>query len=362
MTCGSCAVLCRSHISLACSRLLWLLPLVQVSGEGKRVTIKADDPMYINRPNVNGAKFLCNGEVRPWSGKVADVESPIYLEGSESKIVIGNQARMSPVEALEALDAAVGAWNKGKGEWPQMPVSERISCMEKFVAKLRLKREAIVNVLMWEICKVKPDAEKEFDRTMDYIAATIAAVKKMRGDDAALLDEGGILAQHHRNPIGVMLNLGPFNYPFNETYTTLIPAIIMGNTAVMKIPNVGALAHMETMEAFAECFPKGVVNFISGAGRETMPPIMATGKVDIFAFIGTSKAADALIKAHPCPHRLKSCLSLEAKNVGIILADADIDTAVTECALGALSYNGQRCTAIKQACAQSIVTEVSHTL
>ena len=362
MACGSCAVLCRSHISLACSRLLSLLPLVQVSGEGKRVTIKADDPMYINRPNVNGAKFLCNGEVRPWSGKVADVESPIYLEGSESKIVIGNQARMSPVEALEALDAAVGAWNKGKGEWPQMPVSERISCMEKFVAKLRLKREAIVNVLMWEICKVKPDAEKEFDRTMDYIAATIAAVKKMRGDDAALLDEGGILAQHHRNPIGVMLNLGPFNYPFNETYTTLIPAIIMGNTAVMKIPNVGALAHMETMEAFAECFPKGVVNFISGAGRETMPPIMATGKVDIFAFIGTSKAADALIKAHPCPHRLKSCLSLEAKNVGIILADADIDTAVTECALGALSYNGQRCTAIKQACAQSIVTEVSHTL
>lgn len=51
-----------------------------------------------------------------------------------------------------------------------------------------------------------------------------------------------------------MLNLGPFNYPFNETYTTLIPAIIMGNTAVMKIPNVGALAHMETMEAFAEWY------------------------------------------------------------------------------------------------------------
>ena len=154
-----------------------------------------------------------------------------------------------------------------------------------------------------------------------------------------------------------MLNLGPFNYPFNETYTTLIPAIIMGNTAVMKIPNVGALAHMETMEAFAECFPKGVVNFISGAGRETMPPIMATGKVDIFAFIGTSKAADALVKAHPCPHRLKNCLSLEAKNVGIVCKDADVDEAVAECALGALSYNGQRCTAIKQILVHQSVAE-----
>jgi len=329
----------------------------KMSTEGKRITIKADDPMYMNRPNVNGAKFLCNGEVRPWSGKVADVESPIFLEGTETKIVIGNQARMSPTEALEALDAAVAAWGKGKGEWPQMTAEDRIGAMEKFVAKLKLKREAIVNVLMWEICKVRPDAEKEFDRTMDYIAATIKAVRKMRSDDLTLLDEGGVIAQHHRTPIGVMLNLGPFNYPFNETYTTLIPAIIMGNTAVMKIPNVGALAHMETMEAFAECFPKGVVNFISGAGRETMPPIMATGKVDIFAFIGTSKAADALVKGHPAPHRLKNCLSLEAKNVGIVCKDADIDEAVAECALGSLSYNGQRCTAIKQIMVHKDVSE-----
>ena len=151
-----------------------------MSTEGKRITIKADDPMYVNRPNVNGNKFLCNGEVRPWTGKSADVESPIFLEGTETKIVIGNQARMSPAEALEALDAAVAAWGKGKGEWPQMAVEGRIAAMEKFVAKLKLKRDAIVNVLMWEICKVRPDAEKEFDRTMDYIAATINAVKKMR--------------------------------------------------------------------------------------------------------------------------------------------------------------------------------------
>ena len=116
--------------------------------------------MYINRPNVNGAKFLCNGEVRAWTGKVADVESPIFLEGTENKVVIGNQARMSPAEALEALDAAVAAWNKGKGEWPQMSVEDRIAAMENFVAKLKEKRENIVNVLMWEICKTKADATK----------------------------------------------------------------------------------------------------------------------------------------------------------------------------------------------------------
>lgn len=78
-----------------------------------------------------------------------------------------------------------------------------------------------------------------------------------------------------------------------------------------------------------------------------MTPIMRSGKVDILAFIGSSRAADSLQSAHPKPHRLRVCLGLEAKNPAIILEDADLDVAVEQCLLGSLSYNGQRCTAIK---------------
>jgi glyceraldehyde-3-phosphate dehydrogenase (NADP+) len=115
----------------------------------------------------------------------------------------------------------------------------------------------------------------------------------------------------------------------------------------MKLPNVGCLAHICTMEIFAKVFPAGVVNFISGAGRVTMPPIMKTGKVDILAFIGSSHAADLVIKQHPEPHRLKLCLSLDAKNLCVIMGDVDVDATVKECITGTLSYNGQRCTALK---------------
>lgn len=212
---------------------------------------------------------------------------------------------------------------------------------------LRTKREEIVSVLMWEICKVHADAAKEFDRTIDYIEATLRAVKEMENSQSTFTEEGGIIAQIRRTPLGVMLNLGPFNYPFNETYTTLIPAILMGNSVVMKLPNVGCLAHIFTMELFAECFPAGVVNFISGAGRTTMPPIMHTGDVDIFAFIGGSKAADALMKGHPNPHRVRFCLALDAKNLCVVMPDADVDLAVKEVVAGSLSFNGQRCTALK---------------
>jgi len=115
----------------------------------------------------------------------------------------------------------------------------------------------------------------------------------------------------------------------------------------MKIPNIGGLAHVLTMEAYAETFPRGVVNFVAGRGRDTMPPIMKTGIVDLFAFIGSSRAADALIRQHPQPHRLRNLLSLDGKNLGIIMPDANLDVAVKECLSGSTSFNGQRCTAIK---------------
>lgn len=86
-----------------------------------------------------------------------------------------------------------------------------------------------------------------------------------------------------------------------------------------------------------------------------MPPLMESGKIDALAFIGGSGAADTLIKAHPEPHRLKLFLQLEAKNMGVYLPnvfegdgdDALMDRIMTETVAGTLSYNGQRCTALK---------------
>jgi len=101
------------------------------------------------------------------------------------------------------------------------------------------------------------------------------------------------------------------------------------------------------MEAFQKCFPKGVVNTVYGHGKDIITPIMQSGKIDVFAFIGTSKVADAIKSLHPQPHRLRTILGLEAKNPAIILPDADLELTVNESVLGALSYNGQRCTALK---------------
>ena len=85
---------------------------------------------------------------------------------------------METEAALEALDAAKDAFHRGQGVWPTMKVGERLKCMENFVNKMKLHREEIVKLLMWEICKNKSDSYKEFDRTVDYID-TIEAYKNL---------------------------------------------------------------------------------------------------------------------------------------------------------------------------------------
>jgi len=212
---------------------------------------------------------------------------------------------------------------------------------------MKKMRNQVVSLLMWEIGKSLKDSEKEFDRTVKYIVDTIDELKKLDRESSRFTIEEGIIAQIRRSPLGVVLCMGPYNYPLNETFATLIPALIMGNTIIFKPPRYGVLLHDPLMDVFRKCFPKGVVNTVYGEGRDVITPIMKSGKIDVFAFIGTSKVADAIKALHPQPHKLRTILGLEAKNPAIILPDADLDLTVEECVLGALSYNGQRCTALK---------------
>ena len=200
---------------------------------------------------------------------------------------------------------------------------------------------------MWEIGKNLPDSQKEFDRTIEYINDTIEAYKDIDRDSARFEKHSGVHAHIRRGPLGVVLCLGPYNYPLNETFCLLIPALIMGNTTIFKPAKLGVLLISPLLEAFQSSFPKGVVNIVYGRGRVLATPIMKSGKVDVLALIGNSKSANALQSQHPKGNRLRMVLGLEAKNPAIVLPDADLDLAVEECIAGTLSFNGQRCTALK---------------
>ncbi|WP_137972914.1 NADP-dependent glyceraldehyde-3-phosphate dehydrogenase [Pseudomonas sp. F(2018)] len=298
---------------------------------------------------IEQREYLVNGELRRWDGPLASVRSPIFLAGEQGdqQVVLGSTPLLDAEAALIALDAAVQAYDHGQGLWPNLRVAERIQHVEGFLARMREQREAVVRLLMWEIGKNLKDSEKEFDRTCDYIVDTIESLKELDRRSSRFELEQGTLGQIRRVPLGVALCMGPYNYPLNETFTTLIPALIMGNTVVFKPAKFGVLLIRPLLEAFRDSFPPGVINIIYGRGRDTVSALMASGKIDVFAFIGTHKGAADLKKLHPRPHRLRAALGLDAKNPGIVLPQVDLDNAVSEAITGALSFNGQRCTALK---------------
>ncbi|WP_020211579.1 NADP-dependent glyceraldehyde-3-phosphate dehydrogenase [Flavobacterium rivuli] len=330
------------------------------TGFGNIFVDEAQIPEKFKVPVIHQREYLLNGELVQWSGDTMDILSPVFVPaqgGGFERKVVGSIPHTSPKEAMESLDAAVAAYNNGQGEWPTMSVEDRIKCMQKFVYLMIQERDQVINLLMWEIGKTLGDSTKEFDRTVEYINATIDALKDIDRESSRFQQAEGTLAQIRRSPLGVVLSMGPFNYPLNEIFTTLIPALIMGNTILFKLPKHGVLAHYPLLKAFKEAFPPGTVNTLYGKGSEIITPIMESGKVNVLAFIGSSKVANGLKKQHPKVNRLRAILSLDAKNAAIVTKNADLDVAVSECLLGSLSFNGQRCTALKLIFVQKDVAE-----
>ena len=301
-------------------------------------------------PFINQDEYLVDGAFKSWDGPFNEIHAAICKPTSDEnleRILIGKIPKTGLPEAFECLESAEKAYDNGFGEWPMFSVEKRISHVEHFVGEMLKLRTEVVNLLMWEIGKSEKDSEKEFDRTIKYIYDTIESLKKLERKSAAFTIEEGVIGQIRRSPLGITLCIGPYNYPLNETYTLLIPALIMGNVILFKPPKHGCLLHYCLSKAIEKSFPKGVVNYLYGKGSEIVEPLMNTGKINVLTLIGSSKVASDIKKAHPKVNRLRAILGLDAKNPAIVLENANIENAIEECLLGSLSFNGQRCTALK---------------
>jgi glyceraldehyde-3-phosphate dehydrogenase (NADP+) len=311
-------------------------------------------------------RLLIGGELISTGFERRAVMSPIATRnesGTLEDTLLGTTPQANVELMLSAVQAASEAWRSGTGRWPSARMEERIEAISTFTRGMTKHREHIVRLLMWEICKTRSDAEAEFDRTIVYINDTLEAAKSLDRESARLQFAQGYVALVRRMPLGVTLCMGPFNYPLNETFTTLIPALLMGNTIVVKVPRFGQLLWDCLLPEFRACFPAGVVNVVNGLGREIVGAAMRKGDVDVLAFIGSSRVANTLKSQHPRPNRLRSVLGLDAKNPAIILPDAPWDVSIEETIKGALSFNGQRCTALKLVCVHaSIAKEWTQTL
>ncbi|KAB5582855.1 aldehyde dehydrogenase [Coniochaeta sp. 2T2.1] len=329
---------------------------------------KSKEDINIPIPSPQSCLLLIDGKVIKSDENATEVHTPIVTQDQpDNHISIGRFEMATKAQAVQALEAAERAYMYGRGTWARMPISQRCKHMEAFASDLEKKTEELAQLLMWEIGKNVKDSHDEVTRTVKYIQTAVQEAKELAEAESRWQEQKGVMCQIRHLPVGVVLASSPFNYPLNEAYTTFIPALLMGNSVIVRAPRNGATPHFPTLELFAKHFPPGTIQFLTGSGREVMGALVGTGRIDAVAFIGTASSAKGLLKGASNPQRLRVMYEGEAKDAAVILPDADLDVAVTSCASGMTSFNGQRCTAIKmiwvhQSQAEEFLKKLSETI
>lgn len=279
-------------------------------------------------------KLYIDGEWTPASsGEWIDVENP-----ADMKIF----ARV-PRGAAEDIDRAARAAKAAFPAWAAKPLSERIALMERFLAIFRSQEEEIIDLEIkelgapWAFAK-SSHCEYQYTRVRSYIdlAPEVPMVEKMP------------LSTVYREPVGVIGCITPWNYPLGQVVQKVIPALLTGNTVVLKPSQHTPLSCYLMADAFDRAgFPKGVFNMVTGRGAEVGDAMATHPMIDMISFTGsTSGGIQVARQALGTVKRIT--LELGGKSPDIFLPMDDYDTAIRCCFNSIFLNSGQTCTALSR--------------
>ncbi|MBE6072256.1 MAG: NADP-dependent glyceraldehyde-3-phosphate dehydrogenase [Clostridium butyricum] len=295
-------------------------------------------------------KNLFNGE---WavskSNMFIDINSPI------DNSLVGRVPAMTKDE----VDFIIKSAKEAQKEWEKVTLNERAEILYKAADLLVEYSEEIAEIMIREIAKDKKSSISEVVRTADFIRFTADTAKNMSGESIP----GDTFPGYKRNKIsvvsrvalGVVLAISPFNYPVNLAASKIAPAIIAGNSVVLKPATQGSICGIYLARIFeAAGVPKGVINTITGKGSEIGDYITTHKGIDFINFTGSSTIGERISKITTMVPLL---MELGGKDAAIILKDADLELAASNIIAGAYSYSGQRCTAVKRVLVEEEVAD-----
>ncbi|ROR27218.1 glyceraldehyde-3-phosphate dehydrogenase (NADP+) [Mobilisporobacter senegalensis] len=286
-------------------------------------------------------KNLIHGEwVSSKSGKLIKISSPV-----DGSFIGGVQA-----VTKDEVDDIVQFSKANFDAWSEVPIFEKADILYRAAELLEEREEEIANILMMEISKDKKSSISEVKRTADFLRFTADAGKSMKG--SAVSGEnfpGGSrnkLSYVKRVPLGTVLAISPFNYPINLSASKIAPALIGGNTVILKPATQGAVSALHLVKAINDAgLPDGVLQTVTGKGSEIGDYIVTHEGIDFINFTGSTEIGQHISKISSMTPLL---LELGGKDAAIVLEDADLEFAANNIVDGAFSYSGQRCTAVKR--------------
>ena len=277
-----------------------------------------------------------NGEWRASaSGEFFENRNPANV-----KEVVG----LFPRSIAEDVNDAVAAAKSAADLWRRTPAPRRAEMLFRLGAILERNKEQFTSDMTREMGKVTKEAGGDVQEAIDCTYYTAGEGRRLHGftTPAEMPDK---FAMCVRQPVGVCGLITPFNFPMAIPSWKLIPALVCGNTVVLKSGEDVPLSSLNLVKACEEAgIPKGVVNLVNGFGEDVGAPLVNHKDVRLISFTGST--ATGRVIAGDCANR-NAIVSLEmgGKNVIIIMDDADVDLAVEGSVWGAFGTSGQRCTA-----------------
>lgn len=281
--------------------------------------------------------FLIEGKINPaLSGKYFDVINPSYGE------VCARIADADTVDVQMAVSAARLAFDHGR--WPQMSMAQRGEYLLKIA---HLIRENAKELADWECACCGKTIKHATFIDVPTAAETFEYFGRLQANliHETLKHTAAVRSVIERDPVGVVAAILPWNYPLIMSAWKLAPALLAGNTVVLKPSPVGCAALMCLAKLAAQAgLPKGVLNIIASSRAEAGQELVASAEVDMVSFSGSTRTGEAVMQEASKGVK-KLALELGGKSPNIIFADCNMEAAVGG-ALSAIFMNqGQMCTA-----------------
>ncbi len=293
-------------------------------------------PMYIN------GEFVISN-----SGKTFDVLNPATEE------VIGVITKGTVEDAQAAIDAAEAA----QDAWATLPAIQRAGYLRKIADGIRARAEEIAKVISSEMGKVLPLARVEVNFTADYIDYMSEWARRYEGE----IIQSDRPNEHiflYKKPIGVTTGILPWNFPFFLIARKMAPALVTGNTIVLK-PSVdspiNAVLFSEVVHSVG--LPKGVFNVVHGSGSDVGNELAANPKVGLISLTGSEPAGRKVMEA-ASQNITKVNLELGGKAPAIVFADADLDLAANAIVASRVINSGQVCNCAERVYVQREIKDV----
>jgi acyl-CoA reductase-like NAD-dependent aldehyde dehydrogenase len=277
-----------------------------------------------------------NGEwVESKSTKIVERRNPANTDEVVARVALST--RQETKGAIVAAKTAFPAWR-------EMPAPNRGKILFKATHIMQEQKEELARLLTREEGKTLKDARGEVQRAINIIEFMAGEARRLNGE--TLTSElPRNFSYTIRQPLGVVGAITPWNFPVAIPVWKIAPALVCGNTVVLKPATLTPLTAIRIVEIFEQAgLPAGVLNLVMGSGRETGDELVQNPHVHGLSFTGSNEVGCALY-ASGAAHLKKIQCEMGGKNPIVVLADADLQLAMESTLAGAFASTGQRCTA-----------------